>query len=122
MIQILLFIILIVDLSHGLSWTGKVEQMDKWKGKVSKIDNPDLFSIIEDPIDSKAKAIKIKHPKGSCSSFCKIDNGASFDVHPFDGWEGDEATFEYKVFFHSKFDFVKGGKVNRFTLLLSNIL
>ena len=33
----------------------------------------------------------------------------------FDNWNGDSATLEYEVYFHSKFDFVKGGKVSKFT-------
>jgi hypothetical protein len=76
-----------------------------------KISNPELLSIVNDPMDSTVKVIKIKHPKGSCSSFCGIPNGASFRMYPFANFKGQNATLEFSVFFHSTFDFVKGGKL-----------
>jgi hypothetical protein len=57
------------------------------------------------------RVLKIKHPKGSCSSYCGTPGGAGFKVKPFGNLSIDIATFQYEVFFHSEFDFVKSGKL-----------
>lgn len=69
------------------------------------------LSIIQDPLNPNEKALKIVNPKGSCSSFCGVVNGASIDVKPFGNIVGNESYFEFKVFFHETFDYVKGGKL-----------
>jgi len=95
--------------NSAVSWAGNLDNFPA--GWNVKVNNPDLLSIVNDPLDSKVKVIKIKHPKGSCSSFCGIKNGASFDVKPFANFKGQNGTFEFSVFFHSTFNFVKGGKL-----------
>jgi len=99
-----------IQTSYGaISWAGDLANFPtSWNVKIS---NPELLSIVNDPLDSTVKVIKIKHPKGSCSSFCGIANGASFRMFPFANFKGQNATLEFSVFFHSTFDFVKGGKL-----------
>lgn len=70
-----------------------------------------LRSIVRDPFDEKIKVYRVDHPKGSCSTYCGIPGGAGFDVRPFENFSGNVSTFEFSVFFHSTFNFVKGGKL-----------
>ena len=111
--MILIFFILsalkIQLFSAALRWTGNFDNFPtSWNVKVG---NAQLLSIVNDPLDSKVKVLKIVHPKDSCSSFCGLPNGANFDMKPFPNFKGQNGTFEYSVFFHSTFDFVKGGKL-----------
>ena len=94
----------------GLTWNSNIATFpNSWK--ISHISNIDLLSVVNDPQNSTVKVIKIKHPKNSCSSACGIPGGAGFTVKPFDNFNGNVTTLEYEVFFHSTFDFVKGGKL-----------
>jgi hypothetical protein len=93
----------------AISWSGNFDNFpSSWNVKIS---NPELLSLVNDPLDPSVKVIKIKHPKGSCSSFCGITNGASFTMKPFSNLKAENGTFEFSVFFHSTFNFVKGGKL-----------
>ena len=93
----------------ALKWTGTLDNFpSSWNVKVG---NANLLSIVNDPLDTKTKVLKIVHPKDSCSSFCGLPNGASFEMKPFANFKGQNGTLEYSVFFHATFDFVKGGKL-----------
>lgn len=107
--QIFLFL-LNIQFIYSLTWNGNVDTFPtSWK--VTRISNQELLSIVNDPLNSAQKVIKIKHPKGSCSSACGIPGGAGFNVLPFDNFNGNISTLQYEVFFHSTFNFVKSGKL-----------
>ena len=106
----MILIILGVLISHiaALTWEGNIDTFPKsWN--VTKITNQQLLSIVNDPHNPNQKAIKIVHPKGSCSSVCGLPNGAGFNVKPFP--KATNVYFDFEVFFHSTFNFVRGGKL-----------
>lgn len=99
-----------LQLIYSMTWYGNFENFPTgWK--IGSISNSNLHSIVNDPLDASVKVLKIKHPKDSCSSACGIPGGAGFTAKPFDSFNGNVSSLEYQVFFHSTFNFVKGGKL-----------
>lgn len=93
-------------------WSGNFANFPKKWPISSGSCKPGTCAIIPDPTgNSNKKVLWTKFPAGSCSSACGIASGVSIYVKPEGNFNGNEANFEYEVYFPSDFEFVKGGKL-----------
>ncbi len=91
-------IVLTSNLVRTAKWTGNFANFpNSWP--IIRADKGIHREIINDPAGGNVKVLKVKYPKGSCSSACHpITGGAGIDVAPA-GFNGQIATLEYSVFF-----------------------
>ena len=99
--------------SSGKNWNTKdIKSLSVFGTIIKEISGSEANrEFVPDPAGGPQNVIKVRYPAGSYKPAAKPLGGITFYANPIDMTKANIVTLEYKVFFPSGFNFVKGGKL-----------